>query len=183
MNRRKKIGITAVGVLGAFVLLLCLCSIGAEADTDTDTVTVTAVAAPTIQLSMSADVDWGSISTPLAAGNVVAYTDTTVASVSSNKNWNLIVHKDHDLQWNTDTIPSTDLTYGVTSSDPEVQDPQASGTEFGTSASPTNVCGGATPCTRGANLSVTVTYSLLMPWTAEADQQYTATHTYTAVQP
>lgn len=140
-------------------------------------VTLSATAAPTIQLTMTdTEVNWGG--GELTVGSPVS--DSITAAVNSNKPWHLTVTKGGDLNNATyGSIASSALTYGVTGT-AGINSPQASGTEFSTSA--TNVCGDPTPCTRGANRIATITYTITPPWDMEASVPYTASHEYTATQ-
>jgi len=174
MKRKTKIlALTGVILMGAFLAFMCT---GAFAAT-TATVSVSATVAPALSLTVSkSTIDFGSGVTPLQPGST--YADSTTATVNSNKIWSLKVTKGGDLTFGTFTIPSANLTYGSTTTDPvNVLNVQAAGTQFGTTS--TNVCNA---CLRGSGLPVTINYSLVVPWSVDPGT-YTATHTYTVSQP
>jgi hypothetical protein len=137
-------------------------------------VSVSANVSPGLELTMSSTtINFGGAA--LAPGS--SYNDSTTATVNSNKLWSLKVKKDHDLTYTTYTIPSSNLTYTSTSTNPGVKNLVGTATEF--SASDASACSG---CDRGSSMSLTINYSLSVPWTIEPGV-YTATHTYTATQP
>ena len=138
-------------------------------------VNVSAQVPTTLQLSMSKPtVDFGGGA--LSPGNSAS--DSVTATVNSNKLWSLKVHKDQDLTSGAFTIPSTDLMYTSTTTQPtHVKNLVGTATPFSTTDA--SVCGN---CDRGNNLDVTISYSLNVPWDVEPGT-YTATHTYTATQP
>ncbi len=174
MKRKTKIlALTGVILMGAFLAFMCTGAFAANPSP----VTVSATVAPAIALSMSkSTVDFGSGVTALQPGST--YADSTTATVNSNKIWSLKVTKSGDLTFGAFTIPSANLTYGSTTTDPvNVLNVQAAGTQFGTTS--TNVCNA---CLRGSGLPVTINYSLVVPWSVDPGT-YTATHTYTVSQP
>jgi hypothetical protein len=161
---------TGLIVAAATALFICAGAIAANPTS----VSVSASVPSTIELTMPTTVvNFGGGS--LAPGST--YTQGISASVNSNKAWTLKVTKNHDLRGTGATpedIPSADLTFTSSTSDPKVT-PVGTPTEFGTN---TTVCSGA----RGNNLSSTITYSLTVPWD-QAPDTYSATHVYTATQP
>lgn len=167
MNRRtKRMALVGVILVGAFMLFM---SVGGFA-VSSQPVTVSATVQATIQLTMASTLAFGS----QAPGT---YAQSLAATVNSNKTWSMGVVKDVDLTDGTDTIPSADLTYTSSSSDPNVLNLQGSATQFNTTS--TNVCNG---CTRGSGETLNVNYSLTIPWNV-GPGNYTATHTYTVTQP
>jgi hypothetical protein len=170
-TKKRKVVIVSLVVVAAFTLFVCA---GALAANPTS-VSVSANVASTIQLSMpTTTVNFGGGS--LAPGQT--YNQTITASVNSNKAWSLKVTKDHDLHGagaTPEDIPSADLTFEATSSDPAVTYKAPAGTQFGTAV---NVVQG----NRGNNIASSIVYSLTVPWDLAPDT-YSATHTYTATQP
>jgi hypothetical protein len=167
-RRTKMLALTGVILLAGFMVFMGIGGFAANPEN----VSVSANVAAALQMSMDTNlVDWGGVA--LDPGSV--HTDAVTATVSSNKVWSLVVTKNRDLTNGTEVIPSTSLTYGVAGSG-GVKNPQAAGTQFGTS---TNVCNA---CDRGVN-TATITYSLNIPWDTVPELTYTATHTYTASQP
>lgn len=163
-GRMKMVGLL-VGVLG--VLVMCM---GGVANANPQSVTVTAAVPPVIRLTLgSTTVDFGSVDpeTSPASANLGV-------SINSNRPWQLTVSKDRDLYNSVDNhyIPSSQLTFGVATSDGRVTS-TGSG-QFGTG---TFVAGG----NRGGNIGLTVNYSLTVTWNDPAGS-YSATHTYTATQ-
>lgn len=168
---RKRVLIGGIAVLG---LLLLLMSMGSFADNPQD-ISVSAQVGAVVRLSMTpTTIDWGGAA--LEPGT--SYDDTTVATVSSNKGWNLDVEADQLLTGVVDaeTIPSANFTFETTSSDGRVTYKAPAGTEFSV-GSGTNAASGD----RGGSIDMTMTYSLDVPWDLAPDT-YTATHTYTASQ-
>ncbi len=165
----RKVGLL-LGVLG--VLVMCM---GGAAYGEVERgVTVSANVLPVIRLTVSPDkVDFGSMD-PENPSRTVALG----ATVSSNRYWELTVTKDGDLYNEEEnySIPSSQLTFSVTSSDQRVTS-TGSG-EFGTGPNGTLVAAGR----RGGNIGLTVNYRLVITWD-DPPGQYSATHTYTAMQP
>jgi hypothetical protein len=169
MRRRTKIlAVVGLMLVGAFVVFM---GVGGFADTKTGNVNVSAGIAPTIQLTMGADIAFGTV----APGNV--YNQSTTMTVNSNKTWGMTVTKDGDLRNGSFSIPSANLTFTSTSTDGKVKGLVSSDTEFGTG---TSVCSGSD---RGSGEPVTVHYKLDLSsfgtWDLEA-VSYSAQHTYTA---
>jgi hypothetical protein len=103
------------------------------------------------------------------------------ATVNSNKAWNLYVSKNQDLTKGADTIASTNFLFRGEAPGAGVTLDISAYTEFATGSPGTLLAHG----TRGSGRTLTVRYSLTIPWDAEGDDTntYTATHTYTATQP
>ncbi len=174
MKRKTKVlALAGIVLMAAFLAFMCTGAFAANPST----VTVSANVASVLQLSMSkATVDFGSGVTALQPGST--YTDSVTATVDSNKIWSLKVTKSGDLTFGAFTIPSANLTYGSTTTNPaNVLNLQAAGTLF--LVTPTNICN---TCNRGGSLPVTINYSLTVPWSVDPGT-YTATHTYTVSQP
>lgn len=168
---RKK-GLIIGGVLvGCLVLFM---AVGALA-VNTAGVSVSANVAPGLELTMSSTtINFGGGA--LAPGSVHA--DSTIATVNSNKLWSLKVKKDTDLTYLTYTIPSANLTYTSTTTTPAtVHNTVVASTPFSTTDAST-----CSACDRGSAMSLTMNYSLTVPWENEPGT-YTATHTYTVTQP
>ena len=169
MSKRTKImALVGLMLVGAFVVFM---GVGGFAATTSAPVTVNAGIPTTIQLTVDSPVDFGAA---LAPGST--YASSTTATVHSNKTWGMTVTADSLLTQGTFTIPSTNLTYGVSSANGKVKGMQAAGTEFVTTPGSSNVCSGSD---RGGPEVLSINYSLTVPWDVEAGA-YTATHTYTA---
>ncbi len=169
MSKRTKImALVGLMLVGAFVVFM---GVGGFAVTASQPVTVQAGIPATIQLTVGTPVNFGAA---LAPGST--YAASTTATVHSNKTWGMTVTAGSLLTSVGFTIPSTNLTYGVTSADDKVKGEQAAGTEFSITPTTTNVCSG---CDRGGPENLSIDYSLTVPWDVEAGN-YTATHTYTA---
>jgi hypothetical protein len=128
-------------------------------------------APPTIQFSISvSNVNFGGGSlTPQEDPYVQAFT----ISVNSNTSWRISVTKDHDLQGTAQTVPSGNFSFSAEGPAGQTTYQAPTGTQFGTDVL-------AVEGTRGNNLTSTITYMLMVPWSIEADS-YSATHTYTAM--
>ena len=128
-------------------------------------------APPTIQFSISVStVDFGGGSlTPQAT----PYTQPFTTAVNSNMSWRVSVTKDHDLQGTVQSVPSGNFTFSAVGPAGTTTYQAPTGTQFGTDVV-------VVEGTRGGNLTTTITYSLLVPWSIEADS-YSAAHTYTAM--
>ena len=128
-------------------------------------------APPTIQFSISVStVNFGGGSlTPQAT----PYTQPFTTAVNSNIPWRVSVTKDHDLQGAAELIPSSDFSFSAVGPAGGTTYQAPAGTQFGTDVL-------AVEGTRGSNLTTTITYSLIVPWSIQADS-YSATHTYTAM--
>jgi hypothetical protein len=169
MSKRTKImALVGLMLVGAFVVFM---GVGGFAATASAPVTVNAGIAPTIQLTVASPVNFGAA---LAPGST--YNASTTATVSSNKSWGMTVTAGSLLTQGLFTIPSANLTYGVTSSDGKVKGMEAGPTQFALTPLTSNVCAGSD---RGAAETLSVNYSLVVPWDVEAGS-YTASHTYTA---
>ena len=129
------------------------------------------MAAPTIQFSISINtVDFGGgPMTPQAT----PYTQPFTTAVNSNTSWRISVTKDHDLQGAVETVPSGNFSFSAVGPAGRTSYQAPAGTEFGTDVL-------AVEGTKGGHLISTITYSLIVPWSIEADS-YSATHTYTAM--
>lgn len=154
-----------MGVLG--VLVMCMGGV-ASAATDEQSVTVSATVPAVIRLTLNGNtVDFGSVDPENSPAS-----RSLGAMIHSNRPWRLTVTKDGDLRNQGYSIPSSQLTFTVATSDQRVTS-TGSG-EFG---SGTLVAGG----NRGGNISLTVNYRLVITWD-DPDGTYTANHTYTATQ-
>lgn len=173
---KSKILIICAGVTVSFMVLMCMGVLMANATP----VGVSATVAATVTLDMPVTaVNFGGGN--LSAGQVYTQNDIT-ATVSSNNTWVLNVNKggvSGDLVGATpppDTIPSANFTYTSASADPKVTDKRTSNTQF-PAADDWSVKGN-----RGGAILSTISYRLDVPWEVKPDS-YTATHTYTAIQP
>jgi hypothetical protein len=170
-GRSRRVALAGTIVLAAFMAFMCMGSFGAEA---TQSIGVSVRVPPTIQLSVAGGpVDYGDAvpGTPI--------TDKVLSvGINSNKNWNLLVRKDHDLDNGAQTIASSAFLFRGENAGAGVTIDTGSYTEFG--AANTQIANG----TRGAGRSLDVRYSLTVPWDTEGStDSYSATHTYTATQP
>ena len=177
MKGRTKAIILMGGLLG--LLLFALCGVAMAAQ-QSATVGVSANVGQALSLSVNK-----SIANPINFGggtldpSVGTYNDALTATVSSNKSWTLQVSKDQDLTGGTSVIPSSQLTFTSSSSNPAVTPSSLkTGAQFGTGASPTTVAAG----TKAGGIQVGVAYTLNITWNDDP-VLYGATHTYTAVAP
>ena len=168
---RKKLSVLLAGL---FCLFLLVMGMGALAS-NPQGVSVTANVPPTLTLGMPATaVNWGGSN--LAPGT--QYDQTITATVSSNKDWSLMVYKGGDLSNGTDTIPSSNLLYTSSSSDPKVT---ATRTDRAFIANPGEYC---VQGTRGGSISSSIQYNITVPWDVTPGTYTVAGgHTYTATQP
>ena len=166
----------AAVLLGALVAVLALVLGGFALAANPEQVTVTAPVAQTIRLSVSKNtVNFGGGSLDPETGS---YADSLTATVRSNVDWRLQVEKNRDLTGldPANVIPSGQLTFTLSSTNPRVTATQASSTQFGATGSPTMVAEG----TKGINIDVSVNYGLTVTWD-ESPDTYSATHTYTVI--
>lgn len=170
MKAKTKIAV----LLGVLAALLAVALGGFALAANPENVSVTAPVAQTIRLSVSKNtVNFGGGSLNPETGS---YADSLTATVRSNVDWRLQVEKNRDLTGTGNVIPSSQLTFTSSSSNPRVTAVQSSATEFGATGSPTMVAEG----TKGNNIDVSVDYGLTITWDDSPDT-YTATHTYTVI--
>ena len=168
-----KKGLIIGGILVGCLMLFMAVGAFAANPTGPTGVSVSATLSSGLQLTMS--------STSIDFGTVAPWSTTpasTTATVNSNKAWSLRAQKNTDLTTGTYTIPSENLTYTSTTTTPAtVHNTVVASTQFSTTTAA--VCSG---CDKGSSMTLTMNYSLTVPWTNEPGT-YTATHTYTATQP
>jgi len=168
---RKKMFVLLAGLFCIFLLVM---GMGALASNPTG-VSVTALVPPTLSLDMPATaVNWDGSN--LSPGS--EYTQTITATVSSNKDWSLMVYKGGDLGNGTDTIPSSNLLYSSSSTSSNVTATRTN-REFITNPGEYCVQG-----TRGGSISSSIQYKVTVPWDVTAGTYTVAGgQTYTATQP
>lgn len=165
MKRKRKILIICAGVLGAFIVFMCVGAMAAD-----PTVEISATIVSTLNFSLNSTAfTWGAIEPG------VDKTDTTTATISSNKGWSVSVTKDQDLTSPSGVIDPSAFTFtSAPDGGGKITTYQSTDTAFGTD---TQVYVG----TRAGGIEGVITYKLVVSWDIAADV-YTATHTYTAIQ-
>lgn len=168
---RKRLSILSAGLLCIFLLVM---GMGALAN-NPQGVSVTANVPPTLSLDMpTTAVNWNGSN--LSPGT--QYTQTITATVSSNKDWSLMVYKGADLSNGTDTIPSASLVYSTTSASSNVT---ATRTDRTFLTNPGEYC---VQGTRGGSISSSIQYKITVPYDVTPGTYTVAGgHTYTATAP
>ncbi len=176
MSKRMKM-MALIGVILVAAFMAFMGSGSFAANTDSKNVGVTAAVASTAQLTITSG-------SPVAYGDL-APVDTPVADtskvlslrVNSNKAWNLSVTKGGDLSGGGFNIPSANFKFQGESASTGVTLDVSSYAEFASTPG-TQLAHGL----RGANRTLDVRYSLLIDWDIQP-ASYTATHTYTVLNP